>query len=76
MIELSSILEVFGQFGLSAVIIGILFWQIFFLQKKLISIIENNTSAMIKQSEATKEVKEALKDCQRSHINIVPEYNR
>lgn len=66
------LLQSIGQFGLEAVIIGILLWQIFFLQKKLISIIENNTAALTKNTETSRELvqvnndlKETVKDCQR-----------
>ena len=44
---MQAIVEVAEQFGFDAIIIAMLLYQLFGLQKKLFGVIENNTRAMV-----------------------------
>lgn len=57
---MSDIILVIQEFGPSVGLIAILMYWVFFLQKKLLSIIENNTSAITKAAEAANKNADAL----------------
>jgi hypothetical protein len=52
------ILNALGKYGLSGVLIAILCYDIFYLQRKLIAIIESNSNAMTKMGELLKRCQE------------------
>lgn len=62
--------QIFKDLGVMLGLVVVLLYWVFFLQKKLISIIENNTQAMVKTAEATAknadaifEIKNVIRDC-------------
>lgn len=46
-----NIFKTLTEFGLSGAIIAVLFYDVFCLQRKLMTIIENNTKAMVELKE-------------------------
>jgi len=48
------IIKYFSEFGLMGLVMGLLIYDVFFLQRKLVSIIENNTKAMAELKEIIK----------------------
>lgn len=57
---MDEIIKNLGDLGLAGAIIAVLLYQVLYLQKKLISIIESNTSAF-------QELKGVIKECQTIH---------
>lgn len=57
---METILEYFGGFGLPGVVIAALLYNTWFLQKKIVSIVENNTHAMV-------DLKATIEKCQIMH---------
>lgn len=60
--------KLFAEFGPNvALVVALLYW-VFFLQKKLISIIENNTVIMTKSTEVLTEIKRAIEKCPKGEM--------
>lgn len=56
-----------SEFGVIGAILALLFYDVFYLQKKIITIIENNTKAMTENSTATVELQKVITQCQTTH---------
>lgn len=54
------------EFGLTGAVFIFLLYHVFFLTRKLLNIIETNTKAMTKTSEAVDKVNMSLIECHRS----------
>lgn len=57
--------DIFAQTGPTVALVIVLLYWLFFLQKKLISIIENNTTAMTANKQVMESVHETMKECHR-----------
>ena len=57
---MEALIDKFGEYGVLGVMVGLLFWQMSGLQKKLVEIIEKNTKAF-------EELKAIIDKCQLTH---------
>lgn len=57
---MEALIEKFGEYGVLGIMVGLLFWQMSGLQKKLVEIIEKNTKAF-------DELKAIIDKCQVIH---------
>jgi len=60
---MKEIAELFVQLGPNVALIVVLLYWVFFLQRKLISIIENNTTAMTATKQTLENINIAISDC-------------
>jgi hypothetical protein len=60
---MADLAKIFAEFGPNvALVIALLYW-VFFLQRKIISIIENNTEIMTKSTAILEEIKQVMERC-------------
>lgn len=57
---MDALLSKLPDFGVLAIVCGLLIYNVMYLQKKLISVIENNTAAMTKLKDYCSNKKESL----------------
>jgi len=57
---MNALIEKLPDFGALGIVCALLIYNVYFLQKKVIAIVENNTKALT-------EMREVIKECQFTH---------